>query len=202
MSNINRAFLFDHVRQQLFGGKLKQSQVDGHNSLLDYWEGKHAPKDDRWLAYALATAFHETAHTLQPVTELGSVAYKTDRYDVSGSNPARAKKMGNTTPGDGVKYAGRGYIQLTWKNNYQTASKAVGVDLVGSPEAALQPAVAAAVLYEGMIAGWFTGKRLSDYFSGDTANWTQARRIVNGLDKADMIATYGKTYYAAISYTT
>jgi hypothetical protein len=53
-----------------------------------------------------------------------------------------------------------------------------------------------------MTRGTFTGKKFSDYFAADADDWINARRIINGKDKANLIAGYGKQYYAAISYTT
>ena len=80
-------------------------------------------------------------------------------------------------------------------------SDRLGVDLVGNPELALETDIAARIIVEGMIDGSFTGKKLSDYFNPTTDNWKQARRIVNRLDKAELIAGYGKLFYRAISYT-
>ncbi len=69
MSRINRPFFYDRVRVTLFGGRLQPPQVQGLEAILDHWEKTSAAKDDRWLAYMLATAFHETARTMQPVRE-------------------------------------------------------------------------------------------------------------------------------------
>jgi hypothetical protein len=199
---INRDFFFDTVRQHPFGGKLAASQVAGISTILDVWEADHDRKDDRWLAYMLGTAFHETAMTMQPIRERGGAAYLTANYDVTGDNPARARKHGNDTPGDGVRYCGRGYVQLTWKDNYQAMSGPAGADLVATPDAALDPAVASKIMFYGMETGSFTGKKLLDYFSPDVADWVNARRIINGLDRAPVVAAYGKAFYAAVSYTT
>lgn len=201
MSPINRSFFISQVRATLFSGRLKQSQVDGLTGLLDVWEARHAASDDRWLAYALATAHLETDRTMRPIAEYGSVARKTRLYDVTGEQPNRAKRHGNTAPGDGVRYAGRGFVQLTWKNNYQRAGDAIGVDLVADPDLALRTNIAARLLFDGMIAGWFTGKKFADYLNATRADWVGARRIINGRDKADLIAGYALNYYAAISYT-
>ena len=201
MSKINRVFFFEQTRRELFGGSLKPTQTEGHLLLLDYWEHNYAIEDDRWLAYVLATAYHETAATLRPINEYGSNEYKRINYDVTGARPERARKNGNTMVGDGVKYAGRGFVQLTWKNNYARAGKKLGVDLVGQPDLALEPVVATAILFEGMVHGWFTGRSLRDCFSPATDEWIRARRIVNGLDRASQIAGYAKKYYGAISYT-
>lgn len=186
----------------LFDGRLRQDQVDGLSNILDYWDARHAARDDRWLAYALATAHHETDRTMRPVPEYGSAAYKRRLYDVEGADPARARRMGNTEPGDGVRYAGRGYVQLTWKNNYRRAGQAIGRNLVARPDDAMIPKVAVEVMFRGMIAGWFTGRKLADYFTPGRGDWRNARRIINGLDKAELIKGYALQYYGALSYTT
>jgi putative chitinase len=200
---INRTFFFSQVRLTLFGGSLKSSQVDGLTGILDEWEGGHSKQDDRWLAYALATAHHETDRTMQPIHEYGGKEYLRKNYDITGSNPVRARKMGNTAAGDGVKYCGKGYVQLTWKNNYIRAGKEIGhPQLVDQPDDAMKPEYARKILLVGMTEGWFTGKSLGDYFAGPKSDWVQARRIINGTDKANLIASYAQSYYGAISYTT
>ena len=200
---INRDFFFSQARLTLFGGSLKQSQVEGLAGILDEWEDKYRDRDDRWLAYALATAHHETDRTMQPIHEYGGKEYLRRNYDVTGNNPTRARKMGNTAPGDGVLYCGRGYVQLTWKSNYDRAGREIGyAGLVARPDDAMKAEIARKILLAGMIGGWFTGKRFGDYFNGPKADWVQARKIINGLDKANAIASYGQAYYGAISYTT
>ncbi len=201
MAGINRRFFYDTVRLTLFEGRMRQTQVNGMNVFLDYWENGFASNDDRWLAYMLATAYHEVDKKMQPIKEYGSDAYFFRMYDIEGQRPDVARDLGNTQPGDGVKFHGRGYVQLTGRRNYQDMSNRLGVDLVSNPELALETDVAARIIFEGMIDGSFTGKKLSDYFNPTTENWKQARRIVNRLDKAELIAGYGKLFYRAISYT-
>ena len=202
MSAINRDFFFSHARSTLFGGKLRQTQTDGLTAILDEWERSYAKSDDRWLAYILGTTHHETDRTMQPINEYGSDARKKRLYDVEGENPARARKMGNTEPSDGVKYAGRGFVQLTWKNNYETLGERIGVDLAKRPDRALELPVATQILIVGMIEGLFTGRKLGAYFNKTDADWKRARYIVNGQDKAELVGDYGRNYYACISYTT
>ena len=202
MSKINRPFFFQQVKLNLFDGRMTQGQVSGLTDMLDYWETKFpGKKDDRWLAYAMATSHHETNRKMQPIREYGGDEYKRRKYDVTGDNPTRARQYGNTTPGDGIKYAGAGDVQLTWKNNYLRAGKALGIDLVNKPELTLQSPVSKAIMFRGMSEGWFTGKKFSDYFDGQKSDWLGARRIINGTDKADLIRSYALKYYAAISYT-
>jgi hypothetical protein len=184
---INREFFFDQVRGQLFGGKLRQKQVDGMTAILDEWERKHAKKDDRWLAYMLATTHHETDRTMQPIEEYGR---------------GKGRKYGIPDPQTGKVYYGRGFVQLTWKANYETMGKLLGIDLVNKPDLALELAPATQIMFLGMTRGSFTGKKLDDYFNPNLGDWVNARRIINALDKANLIAGYGQQYYAAISYTT
>ena len=94
---INRDFFFKQIRSSLLGGAIRQSQVDGLTALLDHWEATYATSDDRWLAYILSTAFHETAHTLQPIKEFGGDAYFAKMYDIEGARPKLANSLGNTT---------------------------------------------------------------------------------------------------------
>mgnify|MGYP003606533765 CR=1 FL=1 len=192
--SMNKAAFFDSVRGSLFEGKLSQSKVEGLEYLLKAWEGQ--PLD--YIAYGLATAYHETGHTMLPIREYGGPAYFRKRYDVQGDNPTRAKANGNTKPGDGMKYCGRGYVQLTWKNNYERAGKAIGVDLVNNPDLAMKPEYAARIMVEGMLEGWFTGKKLSDYLGGDRKDYVNARRIINGTDRASEIAEYARQFEAAL----
>ena len=188
---------FDSVRSGILGPTLDQGEVQGCETILTAMAGLPIS----WCAYALATAYHETAHTMQPIREFGGPKYFTRMYDVTGSRPALAHDMGNTTPGDGVKYCGRGFVQLTWKSNYAKAGAKLGVDLVAHPEKAMQIDIAARIMREGMVEGWFTGKALRHYLPdarGTLAQYTAARRIINGNDRAGMIAGYALQFEAAL----
>jgi hypothetical protein len=204
MGQINRDFFFANVRGSLFEGSLKQSQVNGLSAILDYWEARSGTKDDRWLAYLLATAHHETDRTIQPIKEYGGVAYFTKRYDPppTGKNPSVAKQLGNTRPGDGAAYCGRGFVQLTGRRNYTDWGKRLNIDLVGNPLLAMELDVATKILVEGSILGTFTGKKLGNYLHDNVTDWINARRVINGVDKANLIAGYAFKYYGSIAYTT
>lgn len=160
-----------------------------------------------WTAYALATTYHETAHTMQPVKEIGGTSYFTRMYDIQGNRPAKARELGNLTPGDGAKYAGRGYVQLTGKTNYTKATaklRALGydVDLVADPDWAMEPEIAAAILVLGMREGWFTGRDIDDDLpaSGPAGlnQFIASRDIINGRDKQAEIAAYAVDFQTGL----
>ncbi len=204
---INRKFFFDQCRQTLFTGKLSQGQVGGLTFILDVWEATLSKKDDRWLAYALGTAFHETGFTMQPVRERGGSDYFTRMYDPGSNLPQRAalaRSMG-AKPGDGPVFYGRGYVQLTWRANYAKMGSAFGMDLssdAANADKVLQADLAAKIMFKGMEDGVFTGKKFANYFNPTTEDWKNARRIINGLDCAEAIALYAKKFYSAVSHTT
>lgn len=172
---------FDRVRQ-IFGGKLSQSQVDGINAIMAAW-GERGDGDDRHLAYLLATAKWETAHTMQPIYERGAKAYF-NKYE---PGTKIGKALGNTQKGDGYRYRGRGYVQLTGRANYRK----FGIE--DAPDDALKPETAAHILIMGCLKGMFTGKKLADF-----KTFASMRKVVNGTDKAVEIAAIADGFLAAL----
>lgn len=192
---------FGYLREgPILGPVLTGPEVSGCNAILTAVAEADWPVS--WAAYALATAYHETAGTMQPIREYGGPSYLRRNYDVTGANPARAKKHGNVNPGDGIRYCGRGYVQLTWHCNYDRAGRALGVDLVRDPDAALQPDVAAKVMVRGMSEGWFCNKKCADFLPktgpARPEQFREARRIINGQDKARKIADYALIFQEAL----
>jgi putative chitinase len=194
----NPAAFFTMLRSGLLGPTLTAEEVKGCEAVLKAMEGCSLA----FTAYALATAYHETASTMQPIKEYGGTTYFTRMYDVTGARPQKALANGNTCAGDGPKYCGRGYVQLTWKNNYQRAGEKCGVDLVANPDRAMEPTIAAKIMRDGMVEGWFTGKKLSDYLPNrgraTSGQYRNARYIINGSDKAERIAGHAKAFEDAL----
>lgn len=162
----------------MFTGALTQPQVNGINAIL---AGFAALGDGTLthLAYLLATAKHETANTMQPIREYGhGKGHPYGAIDATGKAPY-----------------GRGFVQLTWAANYQKADRELGLDgrLARDYDVALEPDIAAKVLIRGCLEGWFTGKKLSDY-----PDFPNMRRVINGTDKADLIATYANSFQRAL----
>ena len=186
---IDRKAFYDSIRESLFYGVLSQRQVDGMNVLLDIWESHFSNHDLRWLAYALATTFHETAYLMAPLEEYGK---------------GEGKPYGEPAGPHGETYYGRGHVQLTWEDNYIKGEQAllnynVQAPLHQYPHRMLEDETSALVLYDGMIEGWFTGVGLPSFFNASTEDPVQARKIVNGLDKADLIAGYYASFKAALT---
>ena len=182
--SVNEASYFANIRP-LFG-VLSQNQVEGMQCLLKAIEQNNVHEQ----AYMLATAYHETAHTMQPIEEYGKGR---------GRDYGKRLKMSRKPYSDTLPiYYGRGYVQLTWYENYDKAGRLLKLDLLRQPELALQADVAAKIMREGMIEGWFTGKKLNDYVGLRTADYVSARRIINGMDKAQLIAGYAVLFESAL----
>ena len=146
--------------------------------------------DLRQRAYVLATVKHETASTWRPIAERFNgdpYEYFTKRYD-------HREDLGNTEPGDGFRFRGRGFVQITGRANYRKLSTALGVNLVDYPDVALKEDIAFQIITTGMRFGLFTGKKLDQFVNADKRDYTFARKVVNGLDKAAVIAAYAGTY--------
>jgi putative chitinase len=134
-------------------------------------------------AYIMATAWWETAHTVEPVKEA---------YWVKNAEAWRKKNLRY------YPWYGRGYVQLTWESNYIHAGKQLGLDLTTNPESVMVPDVSAKILVTGSLEGWFTGKKLGDYITLSKSDFKGARRIINGTDKAAAIAAIARAYDTAL----
>ena len=161
----------------------------GAEAIINYWESKPLLKDKRWLAYILATAYHETAHTFEPVREIGRGKLR--------AYGRKRKQSGEPYTIDQIYY-GRGHVQLTWYENYDKFSKLLGIDLLNNPDLALQMDTSIRIMFKGMTRGLFTGVNLSRYFNDQREDWVSARKIINGTDKAEMIAEYGKEFLSLV----
>jgi hypothetical protein len=177
--------------------RLTASQYQGLDQLLGFVQLDPDIEDDRWVAYMLATVKHECANTFQPITEFGADSYFL-KYE---PGTAIGKRLGNITPGDGRLFKGRGYVQITGRANYLKLGQAIGVDtaFVSQPTRVLEPLNAYRIMSLGMRNGLFTGKKLANYTSDAAFDYTGARRIINGQDKAQEIAAYATALHAALT---
>jgi hypothetical protein len=167
-------------------GKITQKQVDAIERFLSAMEKFGLTVAEN--AYIFATVYHETAKTFLPIEEYGK---------------GRGRKYGK--PVNGKKYYGRGYVQLTWDFNYEKATKELKkqrpdlvaefekksgqkFDMLAIPEQALDHDISTYVLVLGSLQGWFTGKKIGDYINARQTDYINARRVINGVDHARMIA--------------
>lgn len=170
--------------------KFTDKQKEGIEILL--WEAiRQGITIKEQIAYILGTAWHETAKTMQPISEYGSDKYLS-KYDTG----KLAKALGNTpeADGDGILYKGRGFVQITGKSNYEKFSKILDVDLLKNPDKAKEPQIAAQIAVYGMIHGSFTTKKLDDYITSDKVDYLNARRIINGTDSNTTIKSYAEEF--------
>lgn len=172
---IDRKKFFDGMRK-LFK-PLSAIQVVQSNAILDEWE-RRGLTDMRFLGYYFATNIGECGITMVPVREGFKKTDALSRAFVKRQGYRYAKVV------RGHVYYGRGRVQLTWEFNYEFASRKIGVDLLGNPDLALDPVIATKIMFDGMLEGWFTKKKLADYFNNTKTDWVNARKIINSLDRA------------------
>lgn len=153
----------------VFGTSLSQSQVNGTEQILDEAQRRGTPL--RHLAYILSTAYHETAHTMQPIREKGGEKY------------LRSKRY--------YPWVGEGLVQVTWEENHRKFGATAPGQMMTWP-------IALRAIFDGMTKGMFTGKKLDDYIRGDRSDYVGARRIVNGTDRDDDLAVYAVTFETAL----
>ena len=169
---MDKAKFFAGLRSRgsgVFGTSLSQPQVEGVARIVD--EGQSRGMQLRQLAYVLATAYHETGAKMQPVREAGGEKY------------LRSKPY--------YPWVGEGLVQVTWEANARKFGASAPGQLMEWP-------VAMRAIFDGMSKGMFTGKRLADYITGDRVDYIGARRIVNGMDKASLIAGHARAFETAL----
>lgn len=194
---MNRQTFFTEIRP-MFGGTLSQSQVDGLNAILDANEIYRV--GNKQFAYILATVYHETGvainkqliRTMQPVEEMGK---------------GKDRKYGQKVKHNGEAYIlpdkifyGRGHTQNTWYEIYEKLTelaKKQGYDwdFLNNPDLLLQMQPSIWAMFEAMKIGLYTGRKLSDYINTQKCDYVNARRIINGTDKAELIARYANQFY-------
>ncbi len=191
---INKENFYRIIREKGLFKKLSGAQVVAMDFIIDTFE-RQKLTDRRWLAYMFATIFHETAREMLPIEEYG----KGRGYPYG----RKIKRSGFVYTNPDKIYYGRGFVQLTWYENYELMGRLLGIDLLRQPELALKLYVATQILFEGMLRGSssfgdFTGKCLEQYINTDICDYVNARRIINGMDKADLIAGYARKFETAL----
>lgn len=214
---MNRQAFYAALRRRgsgVFGTSLSQGQVTGIEGILDEAERRGTPL--KWLAYMLATTYHETGARMVPVDEslnysvqglidtFGRHRISVDqarRYGRSGSRKADQQaianivyggkwgreNLGNVAPNDGWRYRGRSLVQTTGRRNYTKFG------MQDNPDKAMQIPVSVRMLFDGMEQGIYTGKALGDY-----ADYLNMRKVINGTDKAEKVRDYAVAFESAL----
>jgi len=214
MATSRKKFFDNFPKNSLDNKPLTAAREEGFNAIFDAWDKRGAGLDVGGLAYAFATAWHETGAMMQPVREgfaksdAGAIAAVTKYCAKQGIKNYAAPDVGT-----GKSYYGRGYVQLTFADNYKTMGKTLGLAdaLFKDPDKVLDPEIGADILVAGMVGGLFRPAKgpITKYFTADTHNWLDARDMING-DKnvklkgntktnGQMIADYGKGFFAALT---
>lgn len=176
---ITRENFYKNYRK-LFG-PLRQSQIEGLNFLLHKLDSSRKFDLANEYAYILATIKHECADKYKPIKEYGGKRYlKNKPY---------------------YPYYGRGYVQLTWDFNYGKFGKILKLELLENPDHALEQETSWKILEIGMSKGIYTGKKLGDYVNETKTDYRNARRVINGLDQANLIASYARKFEDCIEFT-
>lgn len=177
---INRKIFFDGYRSRLDPNrKLDQNEVNALDNFLDFVDSSFNSLSIPQWAYVFATTFHETKATFLPVREA---------YWLPNAEAWRKKNLRY------YPYYGRGYVQITWKDNYSKFSKIMGIDFVNTPDLVMDPANAFHIMVYGFIHGSFTTKKISDYINDKKKDYENARRCINGTDKAELIESYATIF--------
>jgi predicted chitinase len=183
---INRKAFFDNYRNKY--GKLTQSKVKA----LDFLIGKLETgrfKLETQMGYILATIMHETNGTFEPVVEgywLGANR-KNKLYNYYLQKNPKALKSIFPNGVNGLTYEGRGFVQLTHEYNYEPFG------LKDKPDEAMEPDTAFKVMEKGLANGQF-GHKLQSHINETKTDYINARRCVNGTDKAKLIAGYAEQF--------
>jgi putative chitinase len=200
MRNLNPKIFLAAYRQAFPKPVLTPQAAEGLPALLTALTQDSEIEDVRWAAYMLATVKHECANAWRPITEHGTDSY----FDKYNAGTVLGARLGNTQPGDGFRFRGRGFVQITGRTNYGALGKALhlGTQLLENPEMALKPDVAYGIMSHGMCHGSFTGRRLDQFFNATQTDYLNARKIINSLDQAEKIRDYAIALEKALALAT
>lgn len=168
---LDYGIFFRAVRTTIFGGRLTNGQVDGMTRIVEYWQSDYPKMSADEFAYVLATIAWETDRKMVPVREAGGEAY------------LRRKKY--------YPWVGEGLVQVTWEANARKLGAKRPGDLMQWP-------IALHAAFFGMATGMFTGKKLADYIGNGRRDYLNARRIINGTDRAREVGAYALSFRAAL----
>jgi predicted chitinase len=189
---------FWKLYRQEFTEYLPQPTVDGANFILDQFERELRLTGIPQFAYVLATAYHESGKVKIIDGRKRMVRFQPVRETRGKSNSTLWLKYQSRYWNTG--FYGRGLVQITWEKNYSKLGIALGKGslFVQNPDLVLEPFWAYEILVVGMTKGLFTAHKLSDHINARKKDYKEARRIVNGQDKAREIAEIANKFEAIL----
>ena len=188
---MNSASFYINAKKKLFPKGFTQSQVNGINDVFEVWNALKGEKDIRHLAYILATIYHETGRLMAPVREGFA------KSDAKAQLIVKNRPYGKVGKYGFVPY-GRGRVQITWDDNYDRIGRKYNFPLTENPDLCLDSKIDAYICVHAMLSGDYTGKSLEDYFNRVKEDPVSARKIINGTDKARVIAEYYLQFLQAL----
>lgn len=183
-SMVNKVNFYACIRSKGLFKDLTQKQVDTIDAL--FFEAEKQGLTLPQLAYCFATSYHECYNWNDPSTRM------TPMNEVGGDKYLKGKKY--------YPYFGRGLSHITWPENYKKEAKRLGIDLVKNPELMNDIYTASNSHIYCMKNGTYTGKKLSDYINENKTDFINARRIINGLDRAADIALYADKFLGCLTH--
>lgn len=219
VQKIDRESFFKNC-ERTFSKKITSGKArETIGKIFDYCEEK-GYNDKRWIAYILATAYRESATSMIPlregkgcITDECSIEKVTTYIDninkkiiLNNQNSAKKKNLKENYAlphANGNSYFGRGLVQITGFDNYQTVGEKIGwgSSLADNPSLALELDKSVIILVEGCVQGLFTGKKLSMYFNEKITDWINARNIVNPktrYERKKITAAFAENFYSCL----
>ena len=191
---------FAHIRKHAAMSRAQESQLEGILDIYEYAKGRRLTQAQ--IAYILATAAHETGFVMQPVREGFAKSEEAARQHVRNLYVAGKIRVNYALPNEhGKSFYGRGLAQITHEANYVKAAVMLGLPkntFIDNPDLLLLPEYAIPALVMGMEKGIYTAYKLKDYINNNQTDFLNARRIINGLDKAPRIKKYAENFLTAI----
>lgn len=181
---IDKVKFYAAIRANGLFKSLTQTQVDSIDAILNECE-KQGVTDVRQIGYILATPYHECYNPKHPETRLTPIK------EFGGEKYLKSKKY--------YPYFARGFSGLTWDYNFKKEGKRLNIDLLNNPDLILDIPIAANSHVYCMVHGSYTGKKLSDYINDKKCDLVNSRRIINGTDKAELIASYAEKFITSLS---
>lgn len=177
------------ITQQVSKKELSKTVTGNPHEVILKKTAERAGIKGQELVAFLSQCAHETMDFKHMKEIGGSLDFK--KYDIRFA-PNKAKALGNTKPGDGAKFKGRGYIQLTGKYNYKKAGDALGLDLVKNPQLVEKPEIAA------KVAVWYWKNRVANKVDSFKDTGAVTKGINPGMKHLDQRKEKQKAFQVAM----